>query len=66
MAMPAREATSFKDGMPAGKPETVVTGFYSKDESKLYGAPVGLIADKEGALLIADDVGNSVWRVTRQ
>ncbi len=56
----------FKDGMPSGKPEPVVTGFYSKDESKLYGAPVGLIADKEGALLIADDVGNSVWRVTKQ
>ena len=42
----------------------VVTGFYSSDESQLYGAPVGLVQDKEGALLIADDVGNAIWRVT--
>lgn len=54
----------FQQGKPAGKPEPVVTGFYSKDESKLYGAPVGLVTDKDGALLIADDVGNAVWRVT--
>ena len=54
----------FEQGRPAGKPEPVVTGFYSKDESKLYGAPVGLVTDKDGALLIADDVGNAVWRVT--
>jgi glucose/arabinose dehydrogenase len=56
----------FKDGKPAGKPETVVSGFHSDDESKLYGAPVGLTQDKDGALLIADDVGNTVWRVTAQ
>jgi glucose/arabinose dehydrogenase len=56
----------FKDGRPAGKPETVVSGFHSDDESKLFGAPVGLIQDNEGALLIADDVGNTVWRVTSQ
>ena len=47
-----------------GAPEPVVTGFFSSDESKLFGAPVGLAQDKEGALLIADDVGNAVWRVT--
>lgn len=56
----------FENGTPVGKPETVVGGFYSKDESRLYGAPVGLALDKEGALLIADDVGNAVWRVTRE
>jgi len=54
----------FKDGKPVGPPETIVSGFYSDDESQLFGAPVGLAQDKDGALLIADDVGNAVWRVT--
>jgi glucose/arabinose dehydrogenase len=54
---------AFRQGKPVGVPEPVVTGFYSDDESQLYGAPVGLVQDKEGALLIADDVGNTVWRV---
>jgi glucose/arabinose dehydrogenase len=54
----------FKDGRPAGAPETVVSGFYSDDESQLFGAPVGMTQDKDGALLIADDVGDTVWRVT--
>ncbi len=54
----------FLDGKPAGPPQTVVSGFFSDDESKLFGAPVGLAQDSEGALLIADDVGNSVWRIT--
>ncbi len=55
---------SFQQGQPVGTPQPVVTGFFSSDESQLYGAPVGLVQDKEGALLIADDVGNTVWRVT--
>jgi len=55
---------AFRQGKPVGVPEPVVTGFYSDDQSQLYGAPVGLVQDKEGALLIADDVGNVVWRVT--
>jgi glucose/arabinose dehydrogenase len=55
---------AFQQGKPVGKPETVVSGFYSADEKKLYGAPVGLTQDQDGALLIADDVGNMVWRVT--
>ena len=54
----------FQSGTPAGKPQTVVGGFHSKDEESLYGAPVGLTQDQSGALLVADDVGNSVWRVT--
>lgn len=54
----------FENGEPVGKPQTVVSGFHSDDESKLYGSPVGLTQDADGALLIADDVGNSVWRVT--
>lgn len=56
----------FKNGKPEGKPQPVVTGFYSEDESKLYGAPVGLTQDKSGALIIADDVGNIIWRVSRK
>ncbi|MGN6235479.1 PQQ-dependent sugar dehydrogenase [Dyella sp.] len=55
---------AFPQGSPVGKPQPVVTGFHSSDESELYGAPVGLTQDASGALLIADDVGNAVWRVT--
>jgi len=55
---------AFQQGKPVGEPQVVVSGFYSPDQSKLYGAPVGLAQDKDGALLIADDVGNAVWRVT--
>ena len=54
----------FVDGRPTGLVEPVVTGFYSKDESSLFGAPVGLAQGADGALLIADDVGNAVWSVT--
>ena len=53
----------FKDGKPSGKAEDFVAGFLNaKDEAR--GRPVGLAVDKTGALLIADDVGNTVWRVT--
>jgi glucose/arabinose dehydrogenase len=55
---------AFKDGKPAGTPQTVVSGFYSDDEKQLFGAPVGLAQDQDGALLVADDVGNAVWRIT--
>jgi glucose/arabinose dehydrogenase len=54
----------FANGMPSGPAQPVVTGFHSADEKQLYGAPVGLAQDADGALLIADDVGNVVWRVT--
>jgi glucose/arabinose dehydrogenase len=54
----------FENGMPKGQAQPVVTGFYSADEKSLYGAPVGMAQDAAGALLIADDVGNVVWRVT--
>lgn len=53
----------FKDGKPAGPPADVVTGFLSADEHA-KGRPVGLAIDRSGALLIADDVGNTVWRVS--
>jgi glucose/arabinose dehydrogenase len=53
----------FTDGRPSGKPEDVLTGFVD-DEGNARGRPVGVAIDKAGALLVADDVGNTVWRVT--
>lgn len=50
-------------GEPDGKPEDILTGFLNKDKDAL-GRPVGVTIDKKGALLVADDVGNTVWRVT--
>jgi len=52
----------FHDGKPAGKPIDVVTGFLTEGHAK--GRPVGLALDRSGALLVADDVGNTVWRVS--
>nr|WP_202327401.1 sorbosone dehydrogenase family protein [Mesorhizobium sp. 113-3-9] len=54
---------AFKDGHPHGKPQDIVTGFLDND-NQAHGRPVGVAFDKAGALLIADDVGNTVWRVT--
>jgi glucose/arabinose dehydrogenase len=53
----------FTGGKPAGAPLDVLTGFV-KDDGDAMGRPVGVAIDKRGALLVADDVGNSVWRVT--
>jgi glucose/arabinose dehydrogenase len=53
----------FKDGRPSGEPIDVLTGFVD-DDGKALGRPVGVAIDKAGALLVADDVGNTVWRVT--
>ena len=53
----------FANGVPAGQPETVLDGFLTGD-GKAMGRPVGLAVDKVGGLLVADDVGNVVWRVT--
>jgi glucose/arabinose dehydrogenase len=52
----------FKDGKPAGMPQDFLTGFLSSD-GKAQGRPVGVAVDKAGALLVADDVGDIVWRV---
>ena len=52
----------FTGSKPAGKPVDVLTGFVSTD-GKAYGRPVGVAIDKRGALLVADDVGNVIWRV---
>jgi len=54
----------FRDGKPAGMAEDVVTGFIDKAHDRTFGRPVGVAIDRAGALLIADDVGNTVWRVT--
>jgi glucose/arabinose dehydrogenase len=54
---------SFADGRPVGTPEDVLTGFVNGD-GKALGRPVGVAVDRAGALLVADDVGNVVWRVT--
>jgi glucose/arabinose dehydrogenase len=54
----------FANGKPSGQPIDVLTGFL-KPNGEAMGRPVGVAIDKEGALLVADDVGNTVWRVTR-
>jgi glucose/arabinose dehydrogenase len=53
----------FADGKPIGKPVDVLTGFINNEDDTAQGRPVGVAIDKSGALLVADDVGNIVWRV---
>lgn len=53
----------FSAGKPSGTPVDVLTGFLDKDENAL-GRPVGVVIDQQGGLLVADDVGNKVWRVS--
>lgn len=53
----------FAAGKPTGQPVDVLTGFLDKDENAL-GRPVGVVIDQQGDLLVADDVGNKVWRVS--
>ncbi len=56
----------FNNGKPANnQPVDVLTGFLSP-EGNAFGRPVGVVLDKHGALLVADDVGNVIWRVTAQ
>jgi glucose/arabinose dehydrogenase len=52
----------FRDGKPSGPPLEVLGGFLN--DGKAYGRPVGVAIDKRGALLVADDVGNAIWRVS--
>jgi len=54
----------FRDGRPSGSPQDVVTGFLTSDGTHSRGRPVGIALDHSGAVLIADDVGNVVWRVS--
>jgi glucose/arabinose dehydrogenase len=53
----------FSGGAPAGPPEEVLTGFVD-DRGKARGRPVGVAVDARGGVLVADDVGNCIWRVT--
>lgn len=53
----------FEGGKPSGPAQDVVTGFIN-DDNQARGRPVGVALDKTGALLVADDSGNTVWRVT--
>lgn len=53
----------FRDGHPAGNPIDFVTGFRGKD-GLTRGRPVGVTVDPRGALIVADDLSNTIWRVT--
>lgn len=55
----------FVGGRPSGPPVDFLTGFLNADQ-KAQGRPVGVALDKSGALLVADDVGNTVWRVAKK
>ena len=55
----------FRDGMPDGQPVDLLTGFLSPGDEDAWGRPVGVAVAADGSLLVADDVGNVVWRVSR-
>ena len=55
----------FRDGRPAGPPVDFVTGFRD-DDGTTRGRPVGVTVDPRGALIVADDLSNTVWRVVPQ
>jgi glucose/arabinose dehydrogenase len=52
----------FEGGRPSGMPEDILTGFVN-DSGNALGRPVGIAVDRTGAVLVADDVGNTIWRV---
>jgi glucose/arabinose dehydrogenase len=54
----------FADGKPSGPPRDILTGFLAPDERVSYGRPVGVAIGPGNCLLLADDVGNVIWRVT--
>jgi glucose/arabinose dehydrogenase len=54
----------FANGRPAGPPRDILTGFLAPDERVSYGRPVGVAIGPDGSLLVADDVGDVIWRVT--
>ena len=57
----------FDNGKPADKMEDFLTGFIADaDKSKVYGRPVGLALLPDGSLLVADDAGNTIWRVSAE
>lgn len=56
---------AFEKGKPVGMPREILTDFLSPDEKHSYGRPVGVALAADGAVLMADDVGDVIWRVTR-
>ncbi len=54
----------FTDGRPSGPIREILTGFLAPDEKSSYGRPVGVTIGADGSLLVADDVGDAIWRVT--
>lgn len=54
----------FEDGRPSGPPRDILSGFLAADEKEAYGRPVGVSLGPDGSVLMADDVGNVIWRVT--
>ncbi|MCC8981618.1 sorbosone dehydrogenase family protein [Bradyrhizobium sp. 10BB] len=54
----------FENGRPSGPPRDILSGFLAPDEKVSYGRPVGVALGPDGSLLVADDVGNVIWRVT--
>jgi glucose/arabinose dehydrogenase len=54
----------FANGRPAGSPRDILTGFLAPDERASYGRPVGVTIGPDNSLLVADDVGDVIWRVT--
>jgi len=56
----------FENGRPAGPPRDILSGFLAPDETVSYGRPVGVTLGPDGSLLVADDVGDVIWRVTGQ
>jgi glucose/arabinose dehydrogenase len=54
----------FADGHPAGPPRDILTGFLAPDERASFGRPVGVTIGPDGSVLMADDVGDVIWRVT--
>jgi glucose/arabinose dehydrogenase len=54
----------FANGRPAGPPRDILSGFLAPDEGASYGRPVGVSIGPDGSLLVADDVGDVIWRVT--
>ena len=54
----------FTNGKPAGKPEDFLTGFiYDESQQEVHGRPVGVTVTNDGALLVADDVSNTIWKI---
>jgi glucose/arabinose dehydrogenase len=54
----------FANGRPSGPARDILTGFLAPDERSSFGRPVGVTLGPDGSLLVADDVGNAIWRVT--